>query len=410
MGSFVSQLVPCFVLTLIQLVAALPWTWALFSRSLKTQFRQASNWGVLVGGVALVTLVGAFFLGFQRGSSSLELYGRFYASILHFQLVVDAFVAFFGLLTLVWPKGGAVALAAFREGIRQPMFWIIAMGAGVILLVGMVVPYFTFGDDFKLYKQICFDAAMAGALLFGVLAASMSIHDEIEGKTAVTLMSKPVTRRQFLLGKYLGILLAAWALTQLIGWSSNWFMMAQPRWNPLDEVSDPMVEQAQQSIGFHLTKLGSGDMFVFLRGVSMWSGDALANTLGLALSFGKVMVLLAIAATLATRLPMVANILITMVVFLFGHLAPVLTRVTVELKRDNPNNVALNMIGFLTKLFETLLPSLDSFSMGPAIIRDTPIDMIDFAYYTGSVLVYALMYTSIALLFGLILFEDRDLA
>jgi hypothetical protein len=98
------------------------------------------------------------------------------------------------------------------------------------------------------------------------------------------------------------------------------------------------------------------------------------------------------------------------VIFLLGHLAPVLTRVTVELKRQNPNNTALDLVGFLTRLFETLLPSLDSFSMGPAIIRDTPIDITDFAYYTGSVFVYSILYTSIALLFGLILFEDRDLA
>jgi len=108
-------------------------------------------------------------------------------------------------------------------------------------------------------------------------------------------------------------------------------------------------------------------------------------------------------------LPMVANILLCLVVFLLGHLAPVLSRVTEELQKQNPNT-ALSMIGFLTKLFETLLPSLDSFNMGPAIIRDTPINLVDFGYYAGSVFVYALMYTGIALLFGLILFEDRDLA
>src|SRR5579864_1842256 len=409
MGSFVNLFVPSLLLVLVQLLAALPWIWALLSQRVKLQMRQASNWAMAGALLLLVTLTVNFFLWFEQGAASLDLVGRGYAAALHFQLILDAFVLFFALLTLVWPKGGAVALAAFREGIRQPMFWIIAMGAGIILVVGMVVPYFTFGDDFKLYKQICFDAAMASALLFGVLAASMSIYDEIEGRTAVTLMSKPVTRRQFLLGKYLGILLAAWALMQLIGWFSNGFMMAQPRWNPLDEVSDPMVEQTQQLIGQRLTKFGTGDMAVFLKGVSIWLGDAIANTLGLALSFGKVMVLLAVASTLATRLPMVANALITLVVFLLGHLAPVLRSVADELNRQN-RNTALDLVSFLTRLFETLLPSLDSFSMGPAIIRDTPIDIIDFAYYTGSVLVYSILYTSIALLFGLILFEDRDLA
>src|SRR5262249_12446673 len=175
MASIVNLLLPSFLLVLLQFLALLPWAWALFSLSIKDQFRHASNWGVLVAVLALATVAVAVFLGFQRGSGSLELYGRAYASVLHFQIGIDLFAPFFGLLTLVWPKGGAVALAAFREGIRQPMFWIIAMGAGIVLTIGMVVPYFTFGDDFKLYKQICFDTAMASALLFGVLAASMSI-------------------------------------------------------------------------------------------------------------------------------------------------------------------------------------------------------------------------------------------
>src|SRR6516164_205838 len=188
MGSFFTLFVPSLLLVMIQVLAALPWIWALLSQWLKVQMRQASNW-VMAGAMLIgVTLAVNFLFWFEQGAASLDLVGRAYAAALHFQIVVDLFVIFFALLTLVWPKGGAVALAAFREGIRQPMFWIIAMGAGIILVIGMVVPYFTFGDDFKLYKQICFDAAMASALLFGVLAASISIYDEIEGRTAVTLM------------------------------------------------------------------------------------------------------------------------------------------------------------------------------------------------------------------------------
>jgi ABC-type transport system involved in multi-copper enzyme maturation permease subunit len=409
MQPFINQLIPCFVLTVVQLAFAVPWVWALFSRPIMAQFRNGSGWAALGGLVVAFTLVGSFILGFEHGSANLEMIGRVYASVLHFQLIVDLFAIFFFALTLIWPKGGAVALAAFREGLRQPTFWVLGLGAICILIIGMVVPYFTFGDDYKMYKQICFDTAMMAALIFGVLAASISIHDEIEGRTAITLMSKPVTRRQFLLGKYLGIVMAAWALTQFIGWFSNWFMLAQPRWNILDTVSDPMSEQAQIAIGMQLRKLGSGDIGIFLRGCSLWAGDGLANTLGLVLSFGRVMVLVAIAASLATRVPFVVNVLICAGIFILGNLAHVLSSATDQWREMNPN-IALNLVNFLAKLFDTLLPALDSFSMGPAIIRDTPINVIDFAWYTGSVLVYGIMYTSIALLFGLILFEDRDLA
>ena len=57
-----------------------------------------------------------------------------------------------------------------------------------------------------------------------------------------------------------------------------------------------------------------------------------------------------------------------------------------------------------------LLPGLDLFNLGPAIARDTPLPSGPFAVYVGMVALYAVLYSSIALLFGLILFEDRDLA
>ena len=82
----------------------------------------------------------------------------------------------------------------------------------------MVVPYFTLGDDYKLMKQVGFDAVMLFSALFGLLTASISVNEEIEGRTAITVISKPVSRRQFFIGKYLGILLACWTMTLLLGW------------------------------------------------------------------------------------------------------------------------------------------------------------------------------------------------
>jgi hypothetical protein len=64
----------------------------------------------------------------------------------------------------------------------------------------------------------------------------------------------------------------------------------------------------------------------------------------------------------------------------------------------------------MAQLFDTLLPGLDLFDVGSAVIRDVPLPAGAYAWYTFNVALYALTYTTIALLFGLILFEDRDLA
>jgi hypothetical protein len=72
--------------------------------------------------------------------------------------------------------------------------------------------------------------------------------------------------------------------------------------------------------------------------------------------------------------------------------------------------VGVGLVGFLGRLFDVLLPSLESFNMGRAIIRESPLPLWQFGGYVLTVLGYSLIYTTIALLVGLLLFEDRDLA
>jgi len=320
-----------------------------------------------------------------------------------------AFFGVFGLILQVWPRGGTVALAAFREGYRQPMFWLLTVATVLLLIASMVIPYFTFGDDFKMMKQLGYDMIMLATVLFCVLAASISVSDEIEGRTAVTLMSKPVTRRQFLLGKYFGILLAGMMMTLILGWCFNWALWVKPYFDRLEDAVDPLVTQAQTVVVTPLQGLPrANEAQVFVRGAAAWVGETYANTLGLALGFGQVMVLLAVAASLATRIPMVVNLVICLVIFFLGHLAPVLVQVSDQLSRTQGG--ALGLVSFLAQLFDKILPALEFFSTSQVVIRETTLELGPFAAYVGSVLVYAGLYSAIALLFGLILFEDRDLA
>jgi hypothetical protein len=89
-----------------------------------------------------------------------------------------------------------------------------------------------------------------------------------------------------------------------------------------------------------------------------------------------------------------------MVVFFLGHLTPVLAQVSQE---------RYALVQFMAQLFDTLLPSLDFFNIGPVLTRELP-PIDQFSFYIASVTLYSVLYTAIALLFGLILFEDRDLA
>ena len=64
---------------------------------------------------------------------------------------------------------------------------------------------------------------MVLAILVSLWTASVSVADEIEGRTALTLLSKPVSRRQFVLGKFLGIIWANFLMFVVLGsWMLIW--------------------------------------------------------------------------------------------------------------------------------------------------------------------------------------------
>jgi ABC-type transport system involved in multi-copper enzyme maturation permease subunit len=253
-------------------------------------------------------------------------------------------------------------------------------------------------------KELGFDIIMLFAVVFGALAAAMSISEEIEGRTAITVMSKPVSRRQFLLGKFVGILLASLVMIALLG---AYFEGVQIYKHWFDKL-DPEPTPAWLVSALDRTRLPS-DATDLLRGIGLWTNHTLETIPGLVLNLAQVMVLLSIAVTLATRLPMIVNLSTVLAVYFLSNLAPVLVAIGNRAQEKTPGPVA-DMLAFFSRLFDTVLPSLEFFRLGPALTGDTPLATGAFFAYVGSVALYGLLFTSIVLLLGLILFEDRDLA
>ena len=398
------------LLGLVQVVAALPWLRAIDPRGFDRGLRTPAALGSALVPVGLVCLATIFFLGYFGASANFEMYGKYYGAVLHLQLLIDAFVLVPALLAVVWPKGGAVAQAAYREGWRQPMFWLLLAGGALSIGVAVFLPYFTFGDDYKMMKQIGFDIVMLFPVLFGVLAASISISEEIEGRTAITVISKPINRRSFLIGKFAGILMACAAMALLLGWVLNFALWAMPEFDPInkDRAFDPMPAAAKAyAVPKFQWPMPAGPADVLAGGAGAWFGEAFAHTFGILLGFGQVMILVAVATALATRLPFVANVVVCLAVYFLGHLAPVIVK---ETERMEGGGAGVGLIRFLGNLFDTLLPALEFFNMGPAIIRETPLELSAFIVYVLTLTVYSVIYTAIALIVGLFLFEDRDLA
>jgi ABC-type transport system involved in multi-copper enzyme maturation permease subunit len=397
MNVILTPVIACAVLCLVQLLAALPWLIVVDPLAVKPSLRRPTTWLLSLVGVLGAGALLALFLALNQDQTRLQFWGRLFGGLLQVQLLVDFFVLTFWGLLKFWPHGGAVALAAFREGVRQPLFWLIGGIALGWLLVSPFLPYFTFGEDTKVVRELGHDTIMLACVVFSVLAASMSISDEIEGRSAITVMSKPVSRRQFLIGKFLGILLAALVMTGLLGCAFAGVMRFKYYFDG-ELVSDRLfVPPVRDALSF-MGETAS----IFTIGAAAWFDWSFGAFPGLVLGFCQVMVLLAIAVALATRLPFVVNLVTCLVVFVIGHLTHVLVQVS--------SRGQYPLVGFVARIFEYVFPGLEYFDIGPVITRQLAPEFWQFTSYLGSVTLYAILYSIMALLVGLLLFEDRDLA
>ena len=135
--------------------------------------------------------------------------------------VVGIFV-FYLLFAGSMPKIAAISMSTFKNEISQPIF-ILLMVIGVVFITGMIyLPFYTLGEDIKMYKEGVLTFIRVLAIFLAIWSASKSVAEEIEGRTALTVLSKPVGRRQFIVGKFAGISFAVGLLFILLG---LWFVI-----------------------------------------------------------------------------------------------------------------------------------------------------------------------------------------
>jgi ABC-type transport system involved in multi-copper enzyme maturation permease subunit len=270
-------------------------------------------------------------------------------------------------------KAGIIARATTKESIRQPVFLLALIISAVVLLINTVLPFFTLGDDIKMLKDCGLATLLISGLLIAIWTASTSIADEIEGKTAMTLLSKPINRRQFVVGKYIGILQAV--LIYLV---------------PLAILFLALI---YYKVGYDAKEASAATPPT---PAECWAA-ATQVIPGLLLLFMEIAVLSAVSVAISTRLPMVVNLTTCFAVFVIGHLTPQLVQ---------SGFGQLEFVTFMARLIATMLPSLELFNTSAAVATGDLVPPI----YIGSAALYGICYSVAAILLAFILFEDRDLA
>jgi ABC-type transport system involved in multi-copper enzyme maturation permease subunit len=296
------------------------------------------------------------------------------ASVWVTALAVVATFLFYLVQRAALPKMSAIALATVKSELAQPLFLIITLLGLFAILIFMFIPYNTFGEDIKVLKDSGMVLIKVLCVILAVWAASNSIADEIEGKTALTVLSKPLRRRSFILGKYLGIVWTVLIVFVILGG----FLLLIVAYKPIYDAKESSAESPVWQV-CHFEMIGVVP--------------------GLVLAFMETCILAAISVAISTRLPMLANFIISFSVYVVGHLTPLLVQSSVEGR-------AFEAVVFVAQLLSTVFPVLDHFSIEAAVAAGVSVPYT----YLGWALLYTLVYGMIALLLALVLFEDRDLA
>jgi ABC-type transport system involved in multi-copper enzyme maturation permease subunit len=101
----------------------------------------------------------------------------------------------------------AIAINTFKEVIRDKIFYSLVFFAILLLGASVLLSTLTVGERSKIIE----DLSLSGIEIFGVIIAIFVgiglVNKELEKKTIYTIISKPIKRWQFLLGKYLGLAL-----------------------------------------------------------------------------------------------------------------------------------------------------------------------------------------------------------
>jgi len=99
----------------------------------------------------------------------------------------------------------SIALNTFREAVRDRILYLLLVFSLLMIICSRVISLLTIGSEEKIVKDIGLSAINIFSVLIAVFVGVGLVFKEIEKKTIYTIVSKPIERYQFIVGKYLGL-------------------------------------------------------------------------------------------------------------------------------------------------------------------------------------------------------------
>lgn len=100
---------------------------------------------------------------------------------------------------------GVIALNTFRENLRDKILYNLLLFAGLLIGTSLLLSRLSMGEQDKIVTDMGLAAINFIGVAIAVFVGIGLVSKEIERRTIYTIMARPISRVQFLLGKYLGL-------------------------------------------------------------------------------------------------------------------------------------------------------------------------------------------------------------
>lgn len=346
-----------------------------------------------------------------------------------------------------------IAHNTFTESIRQPIFVILVLLGALLMVLAPQLAAYTMEDDNKMLIDMGMSTVFGVCLFLSAFTATGVFSNEIENKTVLTVVSKPVSRPLFVIGKYVGIsvaiALAYFLLStvlvlairhRVMSTASDHFDMpvilfgvggalfafifataANYLYNKVFTSTLAVVLLITQAVALGLVLVINKKWGLQspLTEFTVHGGELTQVVVGLGLVFQAVLVLTGVAVAASTRLGQVMTLMICVGVFLLGLASNSLSqmvnsRLSIPIGTDYYQSLSAilhadlalyqKVVYAVAKFIYMLVPNLQFFWPADAITQGTPITAGLFGMVSG----YAVLQIVAILAVAVALFQNRE--
>ncbi|MFC1713425.1 ABC transporter permease [Candidatus Poribacteria bacterium] len=258
-----------------------------------------------------------------------------------------------------------IAINTFREAIRDKILYSLLIFTVIVIAASVFLGRLTIGQDQRVIKDI----GLASMSLFGVLIATFVgtslVHKEIRKKTIYTIISKPIHRYEFILGKYFGLLLTIF------------------------------VELVIMTVV--LLAVLISHKLMFAKNLVMVEPIGYVTLMkAILLIFFELMLVTSIAILFSTISTPALSVFFTLSIYTIGHL-------TVDIKELGAA-MESSLLKGICSLCYYLLPNLENFNIRAEMVREMFVSS-RFMFYS---IVYGVLYMSSVLLISILSMERKQ--